>query len=105
KKSETRMRNIFLVRRFGNHFARLHEVMSIDAAWKRKDRVVLIALRLIQSLAAGENEIRELEQFAFTHRQTLRRVFEGRELVHAVVHDGERMQMPREIKGHRRVVP
>src|ERR1044071_9324855 len=66
---------------------------------------MLISLGFIQTMPAGENEIRYLEKFTFAQAERFGRAFEGRQLVHTVVNDSCRRQAAREIKRHRRVIP
>src|SRR5690348_6721968 len=56
EETKPRMRNIFLVRRFGNLSACLSEMIAIYAAGKRVHRVMLVTLCFVKTLAAGENE-------------------------------------------------
>ena len=46
---------------------------------------MLIAFRLIQAFASGEHYIRGREELCLAFKETGRRVFEGREFIHAVV--------------------
>src|SRR3954451_13192952 len=62
KETETRARDGGLVRRLLIDEPRLREVRRVNAAGKRMDVVVLVALGFVEALPAGEDHIGALEQ-------------------------------------------
>ena len=99
------MRNIFLVHRIVLKHSRFAEMSRIDAAGKRIDRAVLIALRFVETLSAGEDKIYATEKFALEIRQARMRALESRELIHAIVNGCDWRKAFRKAERHRRVVP
>src|ERR1044072_2118714 len=76
KKAETRMRNVRLIFGIAQRLSCFAEVGGIDTARECVHRRVLIALPLIQTLSAGENQIDVPEEFLFQQRQTRMSAFE-----------------------------
>ena len=102
---DPRMRNAGLVGRIALRLPCAREVRDVHAARERVDLRMQVPLRLVEALAAGQHEIRALHQLRLALPQGGRRAGEGRELVHAVVDHGERLEMPCERQCHRCVVP
>src|SRR6185312_7236900 len=81
------------------------EMRDIDAARESVDAGVPVALRLVEAVAAGEDEIGAPQELLLALEHDRRRATEGGELVHAVIDDGARLDMVGEGAAHRRVVP
>ena len=93
EEAEPRVRNAGLILGFGRHGSRRGEVRDIDAARKREDPTMPLALRFVQTLAAREDEIGAVQQLFLVFEKFRRRILERRQLVHAVEHDGARRQV------------
>ena len=105
EEADPRVRDQGLVRRIGELLARGGEVRHVDARRERVDVVVAGALVLVQAVAAGEHDVRALEERPLAPDERRWRAVEQRQLVHAVVDDGARLHVVREGDRHRRVVP
>ena len=105
EKAEPRRVDERLVRGRLSASARRGEVCSVDAGRKRMHAVVASALGLVETVAAGEDEICGLHQSFLEQRELGRREAEVFQLVHAVVHDARRLEMLGERPEHRRVEP
>jgi hypothetical protein len=85
--------------------ARLHEMTAVDARREGVNVRMPVLLRLVEAVAAGEDDVGRFEQLALELEQQRRGELEIGELVHAVVDGGHRLDLPREVQHHRRVVP
>src|SRR5689334_17901564 len=94
-----------LVVRFVLFSPRFAKMSDVDAAWKRVHVIVLAPLILVKTVTSGKHHIRNPEELFFEHAEIGGRTFKMRELVHAVVHYRERLQMAGKAKRHRCVVP
>src|SRR5207248_1887579 len=82
------------------------EVIEVDAAAEESDTRVKLPLGEVELVASGEDEIRPSYQVALFLRDLGRGVRKLRELVHAVVDDGERIRERVDLRRHeRRVEP
>jgi hypothetical protein len=80
-------------------------VLAVNARREGVDARVLLALRLVETLPAGEDEVGAREQLALALAERRRRALEAGEFVHAVVDGRERFEVARPSDRHRRVVP
>src|SRR5262249_38277432 len=94
-KAEAWMRNRRLIFGVSTTATGLLEIRGADAARKRMNMRVLVALRLIEAVAAGEDEIRSPVEFAFEPLQLRRCSGEVRELIHAIVDRQASLNVPR----------
>ena len=69
------------------------------------DRRMPVLLRLVEAGATREDEVGASDKFLLEIEQLLRRETELRKLVHAIVDDYARVEMPRKRQHHRRVIP
>jgi hypothetical protein len=105
EEAKPRVRDGALIGGIAIDLPRRREVGDVDAAGHRVNVLVAVLLRVIERLAAGEHHVRLAEQLMFERDQLLRRVLERRELVHAVVDGGQRLEVPGKLQSQRRVVP
>src|SRR5262245_30196178 len=80
-------------------------MFKINAVLEKMDVVMKTALRLVEAVSAGEDQVGELKQFGFAPFRARRRGFEGRRLTHAIVDHKKRIETPGEGHRRRRVVP
>src|SRR4051794_17691658 len=69
------------------------------------DAWMAMSLRLVQAMAAGEDQIRATKELLLIVEELPRRKGERGELIHAIEDRSDRLEMPAERHGHRRVVP
>jgi hypothetical protein len=109
--AQARMRNarlvrvVRVVRAAAGRLRGAREMRRVHAARKAVHVFMAVALRLVQALAPGEDEVGNPEQRAFSLQQLARRMPEGGEFVHAVVHHALRRQLGGQRHGHGRVEP
>jgi hypothetical protein len=94
-----------LIRRLLGGLACAREVGDIHAGRKRVDVRVQRALGLVQAVAARGDEVGAPHQLCLQRAKRRGRAREAGQLIHAVVHGGDRAQVIRERQRHRRVVP
>ena len=104
-KAEARVGESLLVRRFDPLRPRLCEMADIDAGREGVDIGMAAPFRLIEAVAAGEDDIRQLQQALFEGNKLRRRIPEVCQLVHAVIHGAVRRDMFGERKHHGRIIP
>ena len=78
---------------------------GVHGAWQAHDLVMQVALGFIQRWAACQHDGGTLEQGGLALAQLARRILEGAELVHAVVHHAAGLHGVHEGQRHRRVEP
>src|SRR5688572_12446650 len=71
KESEPRTRDLFLIFRIFAAAARLHEVFAIDAARKSMYKWMFVTLGLVQTVAAGENNVGSVQEFKLLEPQAV----------------------------------
>src|SRR5690606_33645756 len=81
------------------------EVRDIDAGGEWMNVRMLVALRLIYAVAAGEDDVRPRQQQLLVMTQLRRCEPKIRKFVHAVIYDRRRLDMGRDRIDHRRVEP
>ena len=69
---------------------------GIDAARERMHVRVLLALRLVETVAAGKDEVGVRDEFPLAKRQSRIRPAKRGKLVHAVIDHRKPSHMPRE---------
>ena len=87
------------------HRAGLGEMAAVDAGREGVDVGVTVLLRLIEAVAAGEDDVGGVDQLLLEGKELRRGEAEIGELVHAVVDGAGRLHVPREGQHHRRVIP
>src|SRR5262245_10924594 len=103
--AEARAPNAGLIYRLRGLAPGSAEMLQIDAAREKMDVVMKTALRLVEAVAAGEDDVGELEQLGFAPFRARRRGSEGRRFIHAIVDYKEWIETPGEGHCRWRVVP
>ena len=81
------------------------EMVDVHARREGMDLGMAAALRLVEAVAAGEDQVGMRDQLGLQREQLRRGEAEVRQLVHAVVDGAARRQVARESEHHRRVIP
>jgi hypothetical protein len=90
EEAEARARDGGLVCGVCDAGARPREVRAVNARREGVDARVPVALGLVETLAAREDEVGAHEQLLLKTSEQRRRALEGRQLVHAIVDGRER---------------
>ena len=81
------------------------EVIGVDAAREAVRVAVVLSLQLVEPSAAGEQQVRPCDQARLLAQQAIGGAPEARQVVHAVVDHGRRVDVGRPRQRHRGVVP
>ena len=73
---------------------------SRSSCWETRVRMMFVTLGLVQTVAAGETTSDRLKSSSSWNRKR-HGLPKRRQLIHAVINDGQRAQVFRKIKGHR----
>jgi hypothetical protein len=103
--AKPRAGQVALVRRAPVRLARDREVRRVNRRGEWVRVIVPPTLRLVQAAAAGKHDIGRFQQRRLALHQQRIGEGEGGELVHAVIDDRDRLQVPRPAEHHRRIEP